>query len=164
MTEQDAVAAAGLGKLRRYTWLTLVASVVLTLLGVLGWRQFRAETPTWSGVLGLAALAVVATACTMAFQRRVAFSPAARAHPSPPVAWLAAGSVGAVVLAALILAVDPGDEAWCVAPASMVTVIAIFLPQAARRALIAVAIIAAAAVEMIPAVAAGDDPYTGILL
>ncbi|GIG65417.1 sensor histidine kinase [Phytomonospora endophytica] len=164
MTEQDAVATAGLGKLRRFTWLTLVASVVLTLVGVLGWRQFRAETPTWSGAVGLVALAVVSVACTMAFQRRVAFTPTVRAHPSPPVAWLAAGGVAAVVLAALVLAVDPGDEAWCVAPASMVTVIAMFLPRTARRALISVAIIVAVAVEMIPAVAAGDDPYTGILL
>src|ERR1043165_5509250 len=100
MTEQDAV---GLGKLRRYTWLTLVASVVLTLIGVLGWRQFRPETPTWSGAVGLAALAVACIACTVAFHRRLSSE---RNVSDVPVAWLAAGSVASVVLAALILAID----------------------------------------------------------
>ncbi|MEV0650279.1 histidine kinase [Phytomonospora sp. NPDC050363] len=167
----DDRAANGLGNLRRFTWLTLVASIVLTLIGVLGWRQFRDETPLWSGIVGIAALAVVSVACVVAFYHRLAFkrttppAEAAADRPPPaPVAWLVAGSVAAVVLAALILAIDPGDEAWCVAPASMVTVIAMFLRPVDRRVLIAGAVIAGTAVEMIPPVAAGDDRVLGVLL
>ena len=159
MTEPE---QAGLRNLRRYTWLTLVATLVLTLVGILGWRQFRDETPLWSGITGTIALAVCCVACMVAFRGRVPGRPGVA--PRAPVAWLAAGSVASLVLAALILAIDPGDEAWCVAPSAMVTVIAMFMSRNNRRLLVAIAIIVAGVVEMIPAVAAGDDWFMGVLL
>jgi two-component system, NarL family, sensor histidine kinase DesK len=109
--------APGLGSFRRYTWWSLAGAITVFLVLVVGARIM--EMAGWARVAGAVALAVVAVASVVLFSRRLVVD------PSPPVAWMVAGSVGAVVLGGLLLP----DGAWSLAPAIMVSLVATFLPR-----------------------------------
>lgn len=143
----------GLGSFRRYTWWSLAGTTTFFLVAVIGAWILGPGVPGWARAVGTVALAVTALASAVLFSRRLASVPA-----DPPgaqtdaqtVAWMIGGGAGAVVLAAVLLAVRDGGL-WSLAPAIMTSVVATFLPPRRRWVLLA-AVLAGAAV---PGVIAG---------
>jgi two-component system, NarL family, sensor histidine kinase DesK len=80
----------------------------------------------------------------------------------PPVGWVLAGSGGAAMLGGILL-VLADDGVWSVAPATMVAVVATFLPPSRRRVLLAAAAAAAAVLGGIAALASGSRGAGGWL-
>jgi two-component system, NarL family, sensor histidine kinase DesK len=149
----------GLAGFRRYTWWSLTGTTAFVLVVLLGRRILTAALPVWAAVACVAALAVTTVASVVLLTRRLADVPtdAADAQPDhPPVAWLLAGSGGAAVLGGILLLLGY-DGIWSVAPATMVAVIATFLPPRRRWLLLAAAATAAAVLGGIAALASGSD-------
>jgi two-component system, NarL family, sensor histidine kinase DesK len=146
---------------RRYTWWSLTGTTAFILVVLLGRRILTAGLPVWAAVACVVALAVTTVASVVLLSRRLAGVPtdAADAQPDhPPVAWLLAGSGGAAVLGGILLLLGD-DGIWSVAPATMVAVIATFLPPRRRWLLLA----AAAVLGGIAALASGSEGGGGWL-
>jgi two-component system sensor histidine kinase DesK len=138
----------GLGPLRRFTWWSLAGVTVLSLVPVLGPPFLEPGVPPWARATAAAAMAATATAVLVLFGRRLAGAP----HDRLPLGWAALGCGGAVVLGGLLW--SSRDDAWSVAPAVMVPLVAMFLP--ARRAW---ALVAATAVLLaVPGSLEGSGP------
>ena len=155
----------GLASFRRYTWWSLTGTTVFVLVVLLGRRILTAGLPVWAAVACVVALAVTTVASVVLLSRRLAGVPtdAADAQPDhPPVAWLLAGSGGAAVLGGILLLLGD-DGIWSVAPATMVAVIATFLPPRRRWLLLAAAAAAAAVLGGIAALASGSEGGGGWL-
>jgi two-component system, NarL family, sensor histidine kinase DesK len=151
----------GLAGFRRYTWWSLAGTTAFVLIVLLGRRILTAALPVWAAVACLVALAVTTVASVVLLSRRLAGVPtdAADAQPDhPPVAWLLAGSGAAAVLGGILLLLGD-DGIWSVAPATMVAVIATFLPPRRRWLLLA----AAAVLGGIAALASGSEGGGGWL-
>jgi two-component system sensor histidine kinase DesK len=150
---------------RRYTWWSLTGTTAFVLVVLLGRRILTAALPVWAAVTCVVALAVTTLASVLLLSRRLAGVPtdAADTQPDhPPVAWLLAGSGGAAVLGGVLLLL--GDAGiWSVAPATMVAVIATFLPPRRRWLLLAAAAAAAAVLGGIAALASGSEGGGGWL-
>jgi two-component system sensor histidine kinase DesK len=154
----------GLAGFRRYTWWSLAGTTAFVLVVLLGRRILTAALPAWAAVACVVALAVTTVASLVLLSRRLAGVPpdAADAQPDhPPVAWLLAGSGGAAVLGGILLPL--GDAAWSVAPATMVAVVATFLPLRRRWLLVAAAVAAAAVLGGVAALASGSEGWGGWL-
>jgi two-component system sensor histidine kinase DesK len=150
---------------RRYTWWSLTGTTAFILVVLLGRRILAAGLPVWAAVACVVALAVTTVASVVLLSRRLAGVPtdAADAQPDhPPVAWLLAGSGGAAVLGGILLLLGD-DGIWSVAPATMVAVIATFLPPRRRWLLLAAAAAAAAVLGGIAALASGSEGGGGWL-
>lgn len=150
---------------RRYTWWSLTGTTAFILVVLLGRRILTAGLPVWAAVACVVALAVTTVASVVLLSRRLAGVPtdAADAQPDhPPVAWLLAGSGGAAVLGGILLLLGD-DGIWSVAPATMVAVIATFLPPRRRWLLLAAAAVAAAVLGGIARLASGSEGGGGWL-
>jgi two-component system, NarL family, sensor histidine kinase DesK len=155
----------GLVGFRRYTWWSLTGTTVFVLVVLLGRRILTAGLPVWAAVACVVALAVTTVASVVLLSRRLAGVPtdAVDAQPDhPPVAWLLAGSGGAAVLGGILLLLGD-DGIWAVAPATMVAVIATFLPPRRRWPLLAATAAAAAVLGGIAALASGPEGRGGWL-
>jgi two-component system sensor histidine kinase DesK len=138
---------------------------VFVLVVLLGRRILTAGLPVWAAVACVVALAVATVASVVLLSGRLAGVPtdAADAQPDhPPAAWLLAGSGGAAVLGGILLLLGY-DGMWAVAPATMVAVIATFLPPRRRWLLLAAAAAAAAVLGGIGALASGSEGGGGWL-
>jgi two-component system, NarL family, sensor histidine kinase DesK len=155
----------GLASFRRYTWWSLTGTTAFVLVVLLGRRILTAALPVWAAVACVVALAVTTVASVVLLSRRLAGVPTDAADAQPdhlPVAWLLAGSGGAAVLGGILLL--PGDDGvWSVAPATMVAVVATFLPPRRRWLLVAVAAAAVAVLGGIAALASGSEGGSGWL-
>ncbi|TMR05036.1 histidine kinase, partial [Nonomuraea turkmeniaca] len=144
---------------RRYTWWSLFGVTAFFLVFSVRSRIVDAAVPVVVRLAAVAALALTVTAIAASISRRIPRVPLAspgtnRAGP-PPVRWLVAGSVGAVVLGGILLAVrDYG--LWSFGPAMMVSIIAMFLPGRRRWSLIAVAAAVAAVLGGVTAAVSGQ--------
>jgi two-component system, NarL family, sensor histidine kinase DesK len=141
----------GLTSFRRYTWWSLAGTTAFVLVVLLGRRILTAALPGWAAVACVVALAVTTVASLVLLSRRLTDGQPV----GPPVVWVLAGSGGAAVLGGILLLL--GDEGvWSVAPATMVAVVATFLPPRHRWLLLAVAAAAAAVLGGIAALASGS--------
>ncbi|PZG52092.1 histidine kinase [Spongiactinospora gelatinilytica] len=164
MRERPSERGTGLGVFRRYTWWSLTGTVTLFL--VLFGRGWIADPalPPWGKAVAVVALAVMVTAAGVLLHLRLprggdGHAPEGRAV-RPPLAWLIAGSLAAAALAAIPLAL--GDHRlWPLAPALMVSIIAMFVPPLRRWALIAAAVVAAAALGGVGGLASADGWRSG---
>ena len=135
--------ATGLSSFRRYTWWSLAGTTAFVLVVLLGRRILTAALPGWAAVTCVVALAVTTVASVVLLSRRMTGVPPDGQPVGPPVGWVLAGSGGAAVLGGILLLLAD-DGAWPVAPATMVAVMATFLPPSRRRVLLAAAAAAAA--------------------
>jgi two-component system, NarL family, sensor histidine kinase DesK len=152
----------GLASFRRYTWWSLTGTTAFVLVVLLGRRILTAALPLWAAVACVVALAVTTVASVVLLSRRLAGVPtdAADSQPDhPPVAWLLAGSGGATVLGGILLLLGEDEGVWSVAPATMVAVVATFLPPRRRWLLVAVA----AVLGGIAALLSGSEDGSGWL-
>jgi two-component system sensor histidine kinase DesK len=141
----------GLSSFRRYTWWSLTGTTAFVLVVLLGRRILTAALPGWAAVACLVALAVTTVASVVLLGRRLAGVP----RDGPPVGWVLAGSGGAAVLGGILLLL--ADEGvWSVAPATMLAVVATFLPPSRRGVLLAVAAAAAAVLGGFAALVSGS--------
>jgi two-component system, NarL family, sensor histidine kinase DesK len=155
--------ATGLASFRRYTWWSLTGTTVFVLVVLLGRRVLLAALSPWAAVACVAALAVTTVASVVLFSRRLAGAPPEDGRTDgPPPGWVLAGGAGAAVLGGLLLLLGD-DGAWPVAPATMVAVVATFLPLRRRGVLLAAAAVAAAVVGGIAALASGSRGTGGWL-
>jgi two-component system, NarL family, sensor histidine kinase DesK len=156
----------GLAGFRRYTWWSLTGTTAFVLVVLVGRRILTAALPVWAAVACLVALAVTTVASVVLLGRRLTGpSPdgqAAELPPRPPLGWVLAGGGGAAVLGGILLLLGD-DGVWAVAPATMLAVVATFLPPWRRRVLLAVAAVAAAALGGIAALASGSKGADGWL-
>ncbi|WP_283136694.1 sensor histidine kinase [Rhizohabitans arisaemae] len=144
---------AELGGFRRYTWWSLAGTIMLFLvLFVRDW-VVDPDVAVWARVLGVGALAVLVVAGVVLLSLRLPRVPDDARHL--PVAWIVAGSMAAAVLGVIPLTLREYGL-WSLAPATMVSIIATFLPPRRRRTLIAAAVIGAAAIGGIVSLASGD--------
>jgi two-component system, NarL family, sensor histidine kinase DesK len=156
----------GLRSFRRYTWWSLAGTTVFVLVVLLGRRILIAALPVWAAVACVVALAVTTVASVALLGRRLAGVPPDGQPVRPPAGWVLAGSGGAAVLGGVLLLLGD-DGVWSVAPATMVAVVATFLPPWRRRVLLAAA---AATVAMLGGIAAlasgsrGTDGWLGAVL
>ncbi|MFF4988731.1 sensor histidine kinase [Streptosporangium saharense] len=133
----------GLTNFRRYTWWSLISVTVFFLAFSVRSRITDATVPVGVRLAAVAALALTVVAIVVSVSRRLPHTP--RKPDTTPVRWLIAGSVGAITLGAILLALrDRG--LWSFGPAMMVAIIATFLPPRRRWPLI---IIAAAGVAVL---------------
>jgi two-component system, NarL family, sensor histidine kinase DesK len=155
--------ATGLTSFRRYTWWSLTGTTVFVLVVLLGRRVLLAALPPWAAVACLIALVVTTVASVVLLTRRLAGAPPEDGRTDgPPPGWVLAGGAGAAVLGGLLLLL--GDNgAWPVAPATMVAVVATFLPLRRRGVLLAAAAVAAAVVGGIAVLASGSRDAGGWL-
>jgi two-component system sensor histidine kinase DesK len=145
----------GLTSFRRYTWWSLAGTTAFVLVVLLGRRILTAALPGWAAVACVVALAVTTVASLVLLSRRLTGVPPDGQPVGPPVGWVLAGSGGTAVLGGILLLL--GDEGvWAVAPATMVAVVATFLPPRHRWLLLAVAATAAAVLGGIAALASGS--------
>jgi two-component system, NarL family, sensor histidine kinase DesK len=155
--------ATGLASFRRYTWWSLTGTTVFVLVVLLGRRVLLAALSPWAAVACVAALAVTTVASVVLLSRRLAGAPPEDGRTDgPPPGWVLAGGAGAAVLGGLLLLLGD-DGAWPVAPATMVAVVATFLPLRRRGVLLAAAAVAAAVVGGIAALASGSRGTGGWL-
>jgi two-component system, NarL family, sensor histidine kinase DesK len=155
--------ATGLASFRRYTWWSLTGTTVFVLVVLLGRRVLLAALSPWAAVACLIALAVTTVASVVLLSRRLAGAPPEDGRTDgPPPGWVLAGGAGAAVLGGLLLLLGD-DGAWPVAPATMVAVVATFLPLRRRGVLLAAAAVAAAVVGGIAALASGSRGTGGWL-
>jgi two-component system sensor histidine kinase DesK len=153
----------GLAGFRRYTWWSLTGTTAFVLVVLLGRRILTAALPTWATVACMAALAVTTVASVVLLSRRLAGAPPEDGRPvGLPLGWVLAGSAGAAVLGGLLLLLGD-DGAWPVAPATMVAVVATFLPPSRRGVLLASAAAAAAVLGGLAAAAPGPGGPGGWL-
>jgi len=145
----------GLASFRRYTWWTLTGTTAFVLVVLLGRRILTAALPGWAAVACVLALAVTTVASLVLLSRRLTGVPPDGQPVGPPVGWVLAGSGGAAVLGGILLLLGD-DGAWSVAPATMVAVVATFLPPRHRWLLLAAAAAAAAVLGGIAALASGS--------
>ena len=145
----------GLASFRRYTWWTLTGTTTFVLVVLLGRRILTAALPGWAAVACVLALAVTTVASLVLLSRRLTGVPPDGQPVGPPVGWVLAGSGGAAVLGGILLLLGD-DGAWSVAPATMVAVVATFLPPRHRWLLLAAAAAAAAVLGGIAALASGS--------
>jgi two-component system, NarL family, sensor histidine kinase DesK len=152
----------GLTSFRRYTWWSLAGTTAFVLVVLLGRRILTAALPGWAAVACVVALAVTTVASLVLLSRRLTGVPPDGQPVGLPVGWVLAGSGGAAVLGGILLLL--GDEGvWSVAPATMVAVVATFLPPRHRWLLLAVAAAAAAVLGGIAALASGSEGGGGWL-
>jgi two-component system, NarL family, sensor histidine kinase DesK len=155
--------ATGLASFRRYTWWSLTGTTVFVLVVLLGRRVLLAALPPWAAVACVAALAVTTVASVVLLSRRLAGAPPEDGRTDgPPPGWVLAGGAGAAVLGGLLLLLGD-DGAWPVAPATMVAVVATFLPLPRRGVLLAAVAAAAAVLGGIAALATGSRDAGGWL-
>jgi two-component system sensor histidine kinase DesK len=145
----------GLSSFRRYTWWSLAGTTAFVLVVLLGRRILTAALPVWAAVACLVALAVTTVASLVLLGRRLSGVPPDGQPVGPPVGWVLAGSGGAAVLGGILLLLAD-DGVWSVAPATMLALIATFLPPSRRRVLLAAAAAAAAVLGGIAALASGS--------
>jgi two-component system, NarL family, sensor histidine kinase DesK len=152
----------GLTSFRRYTWWSLAGTTAFVLVVLLGRRILTAALPGWAAVACVVALAVTTVASLVLLSRRLTGVPPDGQPVGLPVGWVLAGSGGAAVLGGILLLL--GDEGvWSVAPATVVSVVATFLPPRHRWLLLAVAAAAAAVLGGIAALASGPEGGGGWL-
>ena len=152
----------GLASFRRYTWWTLTGTTAFVLVVLLGRRILTAALPGWAAVACVLALAVTTVASVVLLSRRLTGVPPDGQPVGLSVGWVLAGSGGAAVLGGILLLL--GDEGvWSVAPATMVAVVATFLPPRHRWLLLAAAAAAAAVLGGIAALASGSRGAGGWL-
>ncbi|MDF5752715.1 histidine kinase [Spongiactinospora sp. TRM90649] len=150
--------STGLRNFRWYTWWSLTASMAVFLL-LYSRRWVRSpDVVGWPKGVAIVALVVLTVAAVVLFSLRVLR--AARAHPAhlgpATVRWLVAGSLSAVVLGVISLVM--GDhELWSLAPATMLSIIAVFLAPGRRRILIASGVVAAAVIGAGAGLLAGES-------
>jgi two-component system, NarL family, sensor histidine kinase DesK len=131
---------------RRYTWWSLAGTTAFVLVVLLGRRILTAALPGWAAVACVVALAGTTVASVILVSRRLAGVPTGPSGAQPdrlPVGWVLAGSAGAAVLGGILLLFGD-DGLWSVAPATMVSIVATFLPPRRRRVLLAIAAVVAA--------------------
>ncbi|MFI7708560.1 sensor histidine kinase [Nonomuraea sp. NPDC049480] len=148
---------AGLTSLRRYTWWTLVGTTEFFLILLVGRWLLRPDVPVAVRACGGVALPVVVVVSAVLLTRRLDRPPIPGAQDGgTPVGWLAAGCGAAVLLGAILLA---GGEfgLWALAPATMASVTATFLPAGRRWWLIAVAAAGAALPGGVTSALSGGD-------
>jgi two-component system, NarL family, sensor histidine kinase DesK len=154
---------AGLTSFRRYTWWSLAGTTAFVLVVLLGRRILTAAVPVSAAVACVVALAVTTLASLVLLSRRLAGTPPDRLAVRLSVGWVPAGGGGAAVLGGILLLGD--DAAWSVAPATMVAVVATFLPLRRRWLLLAVAAAAGAVLGGVAALASGSgDGWLGAVL
>jgi two-component system, NarL family, sensor histidine kinase DesK len=141
-------------------------TTTFVLVVLLGRRILTAALPGWAAVACVVALAVTTVASVVLLSRRLAGVPP-DGQPvglpvRPPVGWMLAGSGGAAVLGGILLLLGDG-AAWSVAPATMVAVVATFLPPWRRGVLLAAAAAVLAALGGIAALASGSGGAGGWL-
>ncbi|MEW9551110.1 sensor histidine kinase [Nonomuraea sp. NPDC050783] len=131
--------APGLTSFRRFTlWSVLAVTVFFLAFSAKDWIGDAAIAPAVRAAGGLA-LVVTAVAVTVLFNLRLR-------PPGPvPVAWLVVGTVAALACAAVLLLVGEYGL-WALAPATVVSAGATFLPARRRWVVIVVAAAVAAVV------------------
>jgi two-component system, NarL family, sensor histidine kinase DesK len=155
MRDRSSDRGTGLTSFRRYTWWSLTGATAFVLVVLLGRRILTAALPVWATVVCVVALAVTTVASVVLLSRRLAGVPPDGQPAGPPVGWVLAGSGGAAVLGGILLPLGD-DGVWSVAPATMVAVVATFLPAGRRGTLLAAAAGAAAVLGGIAALAPGS--------
>jgi two-component system, NarL family, sensor histidine kinase DesK len=119
---------SGLTGFRRYTWWAVPGSTAFVLVLFTGEWILDPDVRLWARAAGLAALAVTVPATVVLLGRRIS-------GDQMPAGWLICGSLGAVVLSVVPLALR-NYGLWPIAPAIMVAIVATFLPLPRRRVLI----------------------------
>jgi two-component system, NarL family, sensor histidine kinase DesK len=150
---------SGLTSFRRYTWWSLIGATECALIVFVGEWILDPDVPVVARTAGAVGLLVTVVASGVLLSRRMSWTAASddeAASRRPPIGWLVAGCVGTAVLGVAALAVH-NYGLWSLAPAIMVTVVAMYLPRRSRRILIVGAVVAAAVVGGVVALAAGDD-------
>jgi hypothetical protein len=94
---------------------------------LLGRRILTAALPVWAAIACVVALGVTTVASVVLLNRRLAGVPPDGQPVGLPMGWVLAGSGGAAVLGGILLLLAD-DGVWAVAPATMVAVLATFLP------------------------------------
>jgi two-component system sensor histidine kinase DesK len=153
----------GLVSFRRYTWWTLTGTTAFVLVVLLGRRILTAALPVWAAVACVVGLAITTVASVVLLSRRLAgvsIDAADAQSDHLPVGWLLAGSGGAAAVGGILLLLGD-DGIWSVAPATMVAVIATFLPPRRRWLLLAAAAAAGAALGGIAALVSGSEGGSG---
>jgi len=148
---------AGLTSFRRYTWWSLTGTTAFFLVYVVGAWLLDPDVPVVARIPGAVALTITVVASVVLLSRRLARVPVDSAGTWPgrlPTAWLLAGGVSAAVLGGIVLAVR-NYGLWSLAPATMVSIAATFLPNRQRLVLIAGAAVAAGALGGAVALASG---------
>jgi two-component system, NarL family, sensor histidine kinase DesK len=97
------------------------------LVVLLGRRILTAALPVWAAIACVVALGVTTVASVVLLNRRLAGVPPDGQPVGLPMGWVLAGSGGAAVLGGILLLLAD-DGVWAVAPATMVAVLATFLP------------------------------------
>jgi two-component system sensor histidine kinase DesK len=160
MRDRATERGTGLGGFRRYMWWSLAGTTAFFLVYLVGGWILDPDVPVWARVSSAAALPVIVVASMVLISRRLPRTPTGaddRARPArlPLLAWLIAGSAGAAVLGVVPLTLR-NYGLWSLAPATMVSVAAMFLPRRQRRMLIVAAVPAAAALGGTVALVSGD--------
>ena len=162
MADRSSDQETGLAGFRRYTWWSLTGTTTFVLVVLLGRRVLATDLPAWTLVACLLALAVTTVASVVLLGRRLAGVPPDDQPVRPPVGWVLAGSGGAAVLGGILLLLGD-DGVWSVAPATMVAVVATFLPPSRRGVLLAAAAATTAVLGGIAALASGSRGASGWL-
>jgi two-component system, NarL family, sensor histidine kinase DesK len=147
----------GLTSFRRYTWWSLIATTGFILIYLVGEWILDSDVPVSARVPGAVGLALTVVASAVLLSRRLA-QPATTIDGRPDravIAWLGVGGIGAAGLGAAALAVH-NYGLWALAPATVVTVAAMFLSVRQRSVLVAVAAVLAAAISGLVAWTADD--------
>jgi two-component system, NarL family, sensor histidine kinase DesK len=147
----------GLTSFRRYTWWSLIATTGFILIYLVGEWILDSDVPVSARVPGAVGLALTVVASAVLLSRRLA-KPATTIDGRPDravIAWLGVGGIGAAGLGAAALAVH-NYGLWALAPATVVTVAAMFLSVRQRSVLVAVAAVLAAAISGLVAWTADD--------
>jgi two-component system sensor histidine kinase DesK len=140
----------------------MTGTTAFVLVVLLGRRILTAALPVWAASACVVALGVTTVASVVLLNRRLAGVPPDGQPVGLPMEWVLAGSGGAAVLGGILLLLAD-DGVWAVAPATMVAVLATFLPPRRRGVLLAAAGAAAAVVGGIAALASGSGDADGWL-
>jgi two-component system, NarL family, sensor histidine kinase DesK len=108
----------------------MTGTTAFVLVVLLGRRILTAALPVWAAIACVVALGVTTVASVVLLNRRLAGVPPDGQPVGLPMGWVLAGSGGAAVLGGILLLLAD-DGVWAVAPATMVAVLATFLPRGA---------------------------------
>ncbi|MFI6793044.1 sensor histidine kinase [Nonomuraea sp. NPDC050383] len=152
MPDVPASPGKDLTSLRRHTWWSLIGVTAFLLVFIVRSRIIEPGVPVMVRLAAVAALAVTLTASAVCLSSRL---PRAADHEDgrPPIPWLVAGIAGAALLGGILLSrLEFG--LWSFGPATMVSIVAMFLPGHRRWLLIAAAAAVAALLGGVTAVVA----------